>query len=171
MAGVTATLSLLLAARLSGAAVAGDSPQFNARVEHDLAFEPGTDALNKADLLYRATRTLAASANEDLDLAGVLASPLGATITAAEILVVIVEAADANTNDVKWGPAAANGALLGFNAAADKHSVGPGNLDLHTNRQGWPVTAATADKVNVANSAAGTPVTYTITVIGRSVAA
>lgn len=171
MAGVTATIALSLSARLTGAAIGADTPQFNASVAKSLSFEPGTDAVDKADLLYRATRTLAASANEDLDLAGVLANALGATFTAAEVVAVLIEADKANTNDVKYGPAAANGALLGFNAAADKRSVAPGDFDLQTCRRGWPVTGGTGDKINVANAAAGTPVTYTITVIGRTVAA
>lgn len=171
MAGVTANLAVSLVARLTGAAVGGDVPQYTAKVDQALAFEPGTDAVNKADLLYRATRTLAASANEDLDLAGVLQSALGAVVAAAEVVAIIIEADDGNTNDVRYGPAASAGALLGFADATDRRAVAPGDFDVLTCRRGWPVTATTADKLNVANAAAGTPVTYTITVIGRTVAA
>jgi hypothetical protein len=171
MAGVTAQLSVSLNARLTGAPVGGDTPQYNATIDRNVIFSPGVATVNNADLLYRATRTLAASANEDLDLAGVLTNALGAQVNAAEVVAIVIEAANGNTNDVRYGPAASGGALLGFADATDRRAVAPGDFDVLTCRRGWPVTATTADKLNVANGAAGTPVTYTITVIGRSVAA
>lgn len=171
MPGVTATLSLALAARLAGAAVSGQAPSFNASIDRALVFEPGTDAVNKADILYKADRTLAASATENLDLAGVLATAIGQTIAAAEITAIIIEAAAGNTNDVRYGPGASAGALLGFNAATDRRNVSPGDFDVLTSRRGWPVTATTADILTVLNGGAGTPITYTITIIGRTVAA
>lgn len=171
MAGVTAQLDFSLRARLTGTAVGGDTPQYNATIDRHLILSPGVATVNNADLLYRATRTLAASANEDLDLAGVLANALGATIAAAEVVAIVIEAADGNTNDVRYGPAASAGALLGFADASDRRAVAPGDFDVLTCRRGWPVTATSADKINVANAAAGTPVTYTITIIGRTVAA
>lgn len=171
MAGVTANIALNVDARLVGAAIGGDAPVFNANIDRVLSFSSGTDTIAKADLLYRATRTLAASANEDLDLAGVLASPLGVVVNAAEVVAIVIEAANGNTNDVRYGPAASAGALLGFADATDRRAVAPGDFDVMTCRRGWPVTATTADKLNIANAAAGTPVTYTITIIGRTVAA
>lgn len=171
MAGVTAQLDVALKARLTGAPIGSDTPQFSANIEKHLILSPGTATVNQADLLYRATRTLAASANEDLDLAGVLTNALGATVNAAEVVAIVIEAANGNTNDVRYGPAASAGALLGFADATDRRAVAPGDFDVLTCRRGWPVTATTADKLNVANAAAGTPVTYTITIIGRTVAA
>lgn len=171
MAGVTAQLDLRLSARLTGAAVGGDVPQYNAEIDRHLILSPGVATVNNADLLYRAERTLAASANEDLDLAGVLANALGATFTAAEIVAIVIEAASGNTNDVRYGPAASAGALLGFGDASDRRAIAPGDFEALTCRRGWPVTATSADKLNISNSAAGTPVTYTISIIGRSVAA
>lgn len=171
MSGVSAALALTLAARLTGTAIAGDTPQFSAHIDRALSFSPGTGAVDQANLLYKATRTLAASATEDLDLAGVLADALGSVVVAAEVVVLVIEAAPGNTNDVVYGPTASVGALLGFGDVTDRRKVGPGNFDCMTSRQGWPVTAATADKLTVSNSAAGTAVTYTITVIGRTVAA
>lgn len=171
MPGVNAQLSLGLSARLTGAPVGGDTPQYNATIDRNLILSPGTATVNQADLLYRATRTLAASANEDLDLAGVLANALGATVNAAEVVAIVIEAASGNTNDVRYGPAASAGALLGFADATDRRAIAPGDFEAMTCRRGWPVTATTADKLNIANAGAGTPVTYTITVIGRTVAA
>lgn len=171
MAGVTASLALLLSARLTGAAVGSGTPQFTAEVEHNLEFVPGTGAVNQLDVLYQATRTIAASGNEDLDFAGVLANALGATIAAAEIVAIVVEAAAGNTNNVRFGPAASAGALGPFMDATDRLSLTPGDFHLLTCRNGWAITATTADKWNFANSAGGSGVTYTITVLGRTVAA
>lgn len=171
MAGVTAQLDVRLAARLTGAAIGGDVPQFSANTDRHLIFSPGVATVNNADLLYKATRTLAASATEDLDLAGVLTNALGEVVAAAEVVAIIIEAATGNTNDVRYGPAASAGALLGFADATDRRAIAPGDFDVLTCRRGWPVTATTADKITVLNAAAGTPVTYTITIIGRSVAA
>lgn len=171
MAGVTASLALSLAARLTGAAIGGDIPQYTANVTFDRSISPGTAGLDQADVLYHATRVLVASATEDLDLAGVLASALGATLAYAEITAVIIEADDGNTNDVTWGPTASVGALGPFGDITDRAKVGPGDICAITNRKGWPVTATTADKWTFTNGGAGTPVTYTITIIGRTVAA
>jgi hypothetical protein len=52
----------------------------------------GTGA-NAADLMFHDRRTIAASGTEDLDLAGVLASPFGATLTFAEVRAVLITAA------------------------------------------------------------------------------
>ena len=171
MAGVTASLAVSLAARLTKAAVGGGTPQFNAAINYALSLSPGTDDTDKADLLYHATAQLAASANADLDLAGVLADALGTTIAAAEIVALILEADDGNTNTIRIGPAASAGALLGFADASDRVGVAPGGILVLTNPAGWAVTATSADKLNVANSAAGSVVNYTITLIGRTVAA
>lgn len=167
MAGVTATLSVSLAARLTGAAIGSDVPLLNADVEKVLELEPGTDAVNKADLFYRAVRPLAGGANEDLDLAGVLSNAFGAVINAAEIIVVLVEAGN---TALRFGPAAANGFVGPFNAAADRLNIAAGEYQVLSSRNGWAVVAGTGDKLNVLNTGGGAT-NYTITIIGRTVAA
>ena len=129
----------------------------------------GTGA-NQADRLFTDTRTLAASANEDLDLAGVLLDAFGSAITFVRIKALLVKAASGNTNNVKVKPAAANGWLGPFNAAADTVSVKPGGTALFVapDATAWPVTAATADLLNIANSGAGSSVTYDIVIVGAS---
>jgi hypothetical protein len=170
MAGVTAKIALYLNARLTAAPVGADIPQFNADVAHILEFTPGTNAVDKADLFYRAVRPLAGSANEDLDLAGVLANVFGSVLVAAEILVLLIEAADANAANIRVGPAAANGFTGPFNDATDRLNVKPGEYQLFVSQSGYPVVAGTGDKINVLNTG-GAAVNYTITVIGRTVAA
>ncbi len=119
--------------------------------------------------MYTATRTLSASATEDLDLSGVLTDAFGATFTATEVMAIVVEAASGNTNNVVIGGASANHFVGPFGAAAHTLAVKPGQYLALIDNQGWAVTAGTGDLLKVANSSSGTPVTYTITVIGRSV--
>lgn len=171
MAGVTGTLAVRLAARFTAASVGGAAPQVNYDVARELVFEPGTADLNDADVLYRATRQLAASANENLDLAGVLTNAFGAVVNAAEIVALLIEADAANVNNVAFGPAAVSGFVGPFNAAADRLTVRPGDFHLLTCRTGWTVGAGATDIINVANSGAGSVVNYTLTLIGRTIAA
>lgn len=171
MAGVTAQLAFSLVARLTAAAVGGSTPQFPVDIERSLAYAPGTGAIDQANILYHATRTLAASGTEDLDLAGVLANALGATIAAAEIVCIVIQAAAGNTNTISWGPTASVGALLAFGDLTDRLQVRPGDFQVLSCVGGWTITATTADKITVTNLAGSTGVDYTITLIGRTVAA
>lgn len=170
MAGVTATIDFSLAATLTGAAAGSSAPSARASVRKSVQLEAGNAALGKADLLYTATRTLAASATENLDLAGVLVSPIGATVTAAEVVAIVVEAAAGNTNPVVIGGAASNAFLGPFGDASDVVKVKPGQLQSFVDASGWAVTAGTGDILKMTNGGAGSAVTYTITVIARSVA-
>lgn len=170
MAGVSADITAAIRAKLTGAADLGN-PVAPVLIEKHIQITSGTDALGKADILWADTRTLAASATENLDLAGILAGLLGSTITAAEITAIYIEAASANTNDVVAFGAASNPFNGPLSGTTPKLTVGPGDIALITNRKGWTVTASTGDIILVANSAAGTPVTFTIVLIGRTVAA
>lgn len=170
MAGVTADISLSLRAKLIGAADLGN-PVAPVAVDKLVQITAGTDAVGKADILWADTRTLAASATENIDLAGVLSGLLGGTVTAAEITAIIITADKGNTNDVVVFGAASNPFNGPLSGTTPKLTIGPDDVALITNRKGWPVTAGTGDIILVANSAAGTPVTYTLVLIGRTVAA
>ncbi len=125
--------------------------------------------LGAADMLWSDTRTLAASATEDLDLAGSLTGPLGTTLTFARIKLVYVTALAANTNDVQVTRPASNGVPL-FLAASDGLLVKPGGTFLWCapNAAGIAVTAGTGDLLTFTNGAGSTSVTYSIVVIGAS---
>lgn len=122
----------------------------------------------KADLVFSDTRTLAASASENLDLAGGLTDVFGAAITFAKIVAIYIKASSANTNSVLIGGAASNGFFGFFNDATDILKLPPGASVLLTNDAGFTVTAATGDILKAANSAAGTSVSYDIVAVGRS---
>lgn len=130
-------------------------------------FTNGSGA-NQASLIFSDTRTLTASASENLDLAGVLTDAFGAVINFTKIKALILRTAAANTNDVVIGGAATNGFISPFGAATDTVKVRPGGVMVlvSPDATGYAVTAGTADQLKVANSGAGTPVTYDIVLIG-----
>lgn len=125
--------------------------------------------LAAADMQWSDTRTLAASATEDLDLAGSLTGPIGGTLTFARIKLLYVTAAAGNTNDVNVTRPATNGVPL-FLAASDGIPVKPGGgfLLVAPNAAGVVVTAGTGDLLTFTNSAGSTSVTYSVVIIGAS---
>lgn len=141
---------------------AADNIQKNASV----AFANGAGA-NQADKIWRATRTLAGGANEELDLAGVLEDAFGNLLAFASVKAILVTAAAGNTNNVVVGGAAANAVPL-FGDATDTVAIPPGGFFALASpaANGWVVTAGTGDKLKIANSAGGTGVTYDIVIIG-----
>lgn len=139
-----------------------DIVQKNASV----AFANGAGA-SQAQYLWRDTRTLTASATENLDLAAVLIDAFGNALTFATIKGILITAAAGNTNDVVVGGAASNAFLL-FGDATDTISVKPGGFFAICNpaANGYPVTAATGDILKIANSSGSTSVTYDIVIFG-----
>jgi hypothetical protein len=141
------------------------------RAEVDLLKEitlgSGTGA-QQADRLFTDRRTLAASASETLDLAGTLADAFGATLTFAKVKTVIIVADAANTNNVNVTRDASSGVPI-FLAAGDGMPVPPGGfIAWSAPGSGVAVTAGSADLIGVANSGAGTSVTYDVYVLGTS---
>jgi hypothetical protein len=126
-------------------------------------------AANQADMLWHDTRTLAASATEDLDLAGVLVDGLGTTETFKTIKVIIISAATGNTNNVVAGNAASNQFPGSWGTTGTCSTAPGGETWCISPKTGWTVTAGTGDLLKIANSAAGTSVTYDIIVIGTTV--
>jgi len=136
---------------------------------YQLLYSTGTGA-NSADRIWHDQRTIAASGTDDLDLAGVLVDVFGATVTFARIRSIVVQAASANTNNVIIGAAASNQFATWVGAATHTVTVRPGGLFCVANSDatGYAVTAGTGDLLRIANSGAGTSVTYDIILIGAS---
>lgn len=117
--------------------------------------------------IFSDTRTIAASASEEHDLAGGLVDAYGATITFATIKAIYIKAADTNTNDVIVGAAASNAFFGPFDAADNTVKVRPGGaMMLVAPKTGWTVTPSTADLLKIANGGSGTEVVYDIVIIG-----
>lgn len=147
------------------AAVVAD---FNSLPKTEITLTPGTSSGN-ADLIFMDTRTLSASSTENLDLAGSLTDPLGATLTFVTVKAIYVKAASANTNNVVVGGAGSNTLLGIFSDATDKIIVKPGGVFMWVApATGATVTASTGDILLVANSSSGSSVTYDIVIIGTS---
>lgn len=130
-------------------------------------FTDGTGA-NQAKTVFTDIRTLAASASENLDLAGGLVDAFGNTITFTKVKAILVQADPANTNNVVIGNAASNGFVGPFGAGTHTLAIPPGGAAalIAPDVNGWTVTAGTGDLLKVLNSAGGTGVNYTITIIG-----
>lgn len=124
---------------------------------------------NKQDLIWSDRRTLTAT-SEQLDLAGVLTSALGGTITMVEVRgIMIVNRATAAASRLKLG-AGANPAYDGlFGATGDIIQVPASGLFLwHAplDGGGLTVTASTGDMLTLDSTAA--TITYDIVVWGVS---
>jgi hypothetical protein len=136
--------------------------------ELDLSFDMATGTgANQANQVFSDQRTINASSSEELDLSGVLANVLGATIAFTAVKAILIRALAANVNNVVVGNAAATQFLGGFGAAANTWSIPPGGFFFVTAPAGgWTVANASTDKLKIANSGAGTAVVYDIIVIG-----
>lgn len=172
--GLTVDLTARIAARFSGSNDFG-GPNYAPQMEKILQFANGTGA-NQADLPFFDERSVAASSNDDIDLAGVLASAFGVTLTFVKIVALFIvnapkdPAAAANLSNLTIG--LGSNPFLGFLGGtlptlgplppgAGAMLFGPGSAGIGT------VSAGSSDILRVANGAGGTAV-YQIGIIGRS---
>ncbi|MFE0132395.1 hypothetical protein ACFWY6_12605 [Streptomyces sp. NPDC059037] len=128
-------------------------------------------AAGKADKVFHDRRTLAASATEDLDLAGVLLDAFGAAITFVRVKGLFISAAAANSNNVVVGNATSNGWATLLNATGTltlRPGASVGAIAGPADATAYAVTAATGDLLKIANSGAGSAVTYDIVIVGAS---
>lgn len=169
---LTSTLRIKLAASQTGSSDFG-GPSFSPVLEHVINLANGV-AADQADLLFVDQRTVAASTNDDLDLAGVLTGAFGAVITAAEIVAIVLinapQSGAANVSSLTVGGAAAP--FVGFLGGTTPTigPIGPGGFLVI----GCPsaagigtVTPTSADVLRVANGAGGSA-TYQIGILARS---
>ena len=167
-----ATMKASLAVEETNAAVLAANPKWIGLMDFVQSFSDGTTA-GKFDLVYMSERTVATGANDDIDLAGVLTSPLGDTITAAEIVAVFLinrqKNGTVNTTDLTIG--AGTNPWIGVLGAT--HTIGPikpgGMVMIGAGDAAGigVVTAGTGDILRVANSA-GAANTYQIGILARS---
>jgi len=167
--GLNSKLSVSVTANLTKSLDLADGTVGLAKV-YQAVLSSGT-AAGMSDLVFHDTRTINASSNEDLDLAGSLVDAFGATLTFVKIKGLIVSAAAANTNNVVVGAAASNQWVALLNSTGTVQ-VRPGATFAafagQADATGYAVVAGTGDLLRVANGAAGTAVTYDIIVIGTS---
>ncbi len=149
-------------------------PTFTPMMEKMFSMTEGVSG-GQANQCFFDERTVATAANDDLDLAGALASAFGATLTMAKIVAIFIINAPrvgaANTTNLTIG--AATNPFLGF-LGGTTPTIGPIRpggfvfIGCPDNVTGiGAVTAATADILRIANSA-GASATYQIAIIARN---
>lgn len=165
MSSLTAQVALKIAADFVSTLDVG-SATYPVNYSATNNFANGTGA-DQANQIFTDTRTLSTSATENLDLAGGLTDPFGATITFAKVKAILITAASANTNNVQVTRPASSGLVL-FMAASDGIALTPGAsfAAVFPNANGVAVTAGTGDLLTLTNSAGSTSVTYTVVIIG-----
>jgi hypothetical protein len=166
MAQLTGNINLAIAITLLNAMDIGGA-NYPINFGANFAFDNGSGD-NQASDGWTDERTLAASASENLDMSGVLANAFGQTLNFAKIKALLVQANANNVNDVLLGGHATAALASFFGDATDVLRVKPGGAIalIAPKAAGYPVVATTGDLIKVANSGAGTPVTYKILVIG-----
>jgi hypothetical protein len=138
------------------------------RLDASQQIADGTGA-SLADRIFSDTRTLAASANETLDLSGGgLLMPDGSAASFVKVKGVFVKAAAGNVNNVVVGAATAP-FLAGMGGTTPTFTIPPGGSMLWLAPvSGWTVTNASNDGLRFANSAGSTTVTYDVIIFGTS---
>ena len=167
---VGASISLKLAASRAGTPSVGTA-LWSGGLDHILSFGNGTTA-NNIDRVYIAERTIASNTTDSIDLAGVLTDGLGTTITAAEVVAIVVlnkrASGVANTTNLTIGATGSSNQLPGFNQALA--TVKPNGMYMHVNPDATgivAVTAGSADVLPIANSS-GASNTYQLVILARS---
>lgn len=167
---LTSEITVRLKARQTGANDFG-GPDFTPLMERIFQFTDGTTA-NKADILYVDERAFSASTADPIDLAGVLSNAFGQTITAAEVVaVLIINASIAGVaNTVNLAVGAGSSPWFGlFGATGDVINVPPGGafLAVAPDASGYgAVTAGTGDTLTVTPGAAAG--SYQVAILARS---
>ncbi len=113
----------------------------------------GTGAA-QADLFFSDVRTIGATSNDDLDLAGSLTDIFGATITFAKVKAIYIENPSTNNGDVVVGNEGTNPLVGWFGAGTHTIAIKPGGFLLIASPTvaGYTVTAGTGDKLRVRNA-------------------
>lgn len=167
--GVTTDVGVSVSVKNTGATDLS-SPVDTLLKTYGVHLESGAGA-GKADRVFHDQRTLAASATENLDLAGSLADAFGVAQVFARVKAIIIRAAAGNTNNVIVG-AHGSADFVGLLNAAGTITLRPGAtfaaFSGSADATGMVVTATTADLIKVANSAGSTSVTYDVIVVGNS---
>jgi hypothetical protein len=136
-------------------------------LSNSIAWTQGTGS-GQADRIYYAERQLAASANETLDLAGVLEDVYGNAITFAKVYAVFVKNVNTAAAKLEIGPNSSNGfGVDGFwGAAAHRNvvNISDGVLVLYSPAG----VAVTADLLYAENKSGSNALTYRIAILGTS---
>lgn len=148
-------------------------PSYTPEIQQLITLADGTGA-GQANLFWADQRTVASASNDDLDLAGVLVDAFGATITAVELVALLVinapRSGSANTTNLTIG--GGTNPVVGF-LGGTTPTIGPirpGSFVFlgSSDAAGFgAITASTGDILRIANSS-GAAATYQIAIIARN---
>jgi len=140
------------------------------KLEYTVALPDGT-ATDEADRLWHDQRTVAASANDDLDLTALARTIFGSAVSIEMVKVkalLIVNIATTAGEELLVGGAAAQAWAAPFGASTHKVRVPADSCLLLVNRKsGWAVANGSSDVLRIANAGTG-DITYRIAVVGTS---
>ena len=168
MTTVTSTVSARVNSMLVGAAD-HSSPKAIDDLSAVVQLTSGVGA-NQADTVFSDNRSLAASANETLDLSGgALKDDLGAPANFAKVKAILIIASKTNVNNLVVGAAASNPFVGPLGGTAPTITIPPGGfVMLAAPANGWNSPDGVADQLKIANGGAGTPVDYDVHILGTS---
>lgn len=130
----------------------------------------GSGAADLANLLWHDIRTLAASANEEFDLYGVLEDSFGDTLSFSKIRMIIIHNRNASTNDAVLNVGGATNAFSSWAGDATdiiKVAASGAMILWNPSAAGYAVTDSTADKLKIENTSGSLSIEYQIALIGE----
>ncbi len=168
---MAATLSSKISVKYTGTlANAGTLSTASVSLSHTYSLDMANGtAINQADKVYQARRSVTAATTDSIDLSGALIDPLGAAVVFAEIVGIIIENKSATAGEILTIGGNINPFSTWLGAAAHTIKIGPRGFFALCNPalEAYAVTAGTADMLDV-NVAAGTAVSYDLLILGRS---
>ena len=149
------------------------TPPFDKHAVNDIAslilFESGS-GVGQADLSYVATRSVAPSSVDSVDIFGALTDPLGVTVSMVKLKLLYIMPRD--TNAASMSLAKLSNAVPLFSSGSGSITINRGGLFLwasgSANAAGLPVTPTTGDLVSMINNSASTTANYSIIAVGTS---
>lgn len=133
-------------------------------------FTDGTGA-DQADVIWHDQRTVSASSNDDLDLAGSLTNSFGATVTFAKVKGIYIQNTNTTAGDIiTVGGEGSNEFSTPFGADGDKVKIGPGGVFAlyDPSAAAYAVTAGTDDKLRISETGGANAAVYNIVIIGTT---
>jgi hypothetical protein len=161
---LTVTVSASIVGQLTKSLSTGTSADLPIAETKQLAFTDGSGAAMANKILTK-RYTILTAANEDIDLAGSLTNDFGDAVVFTAIKAIMIEHVSGSNPAVVGN---AGTPFLGpMGAAAHTIAVPIGGFLCigRADATGWPVTAATADLLRIAN-AAGTSLVVDVTIVG-----
>lgn len=150
---LTTMLKLFMTFLATKSGIDLSTPQSYLERTFEKSLASGTGAA-QADLIFHDKRTIAATTNDDLDLAGSLTDACGATLTFAKVKLIYIENPSGNDGDVVVGAAASNQFVGPLGGATHTIAIKPGGCLLLASpvNAGWTVAAGTGDILRVRNA-------------------